>query len=62
VKLYVYSLYDEAVETVKLQDALSASATDSVWILRGIESEARLQNLSQSVRVSTAAEISLALT
>jgi len=36
VTLYVNSLHAEATEVVKLQDALSAPSTLSVWILEKI--------------------------
>jgi hypothetical protein len=50
------------MEAAKLQAALSASSTLSIWILGKIRSEAWLRNFSQSVWISTRAEMSLALT
>jgi len=62
VSLRVDKLYAEAIEAVKILAAFSASSTVSIWIRGGIKSGASLWNHSQSVRVSTRAEMSPSLT
>jgi len=62
VSLRVDKLYAEAIEAVKILAAFSASSTVSIWIRGGIKSGASLWNHSQSVRVSTGAEMSRVLT
>jgi hypothetical protein len=56
VILLVDSLYAEAIETVKLQAALSASYSELICILGEINSEAKLWNRSQSVNLSIGSE------
>jgi hypothetical protein len=55
--LHVENLYAVATEVVKALAAFSASATLSLLNRKGISSEARLRNRSQSEWFSTAAEI-----
>jgi hypothetical protein len=58
--LCVASLYAKATEAVKALAAVSTSSTVSAWSRGWIKLEARLQNRSQSVCVSTYAKLSLA--
>jgi hypothetical protein len=58
----VANLYAEEIVIVKALAAFSTFSTVSIWIRGRIKSGARLRNCSQSVWVSTHAEMSLALT
>jgi hypothetical protein len=49
VSLLVSSLYVKATKAVKSLAGLSVSSPDLIWILGEINSEARLQNRSQSM-------------
>jgi hypothetical protein len=56
VILLVDCLYAEAIKAVKSQAALLASSSELIWILGETNLEAKLQNRSQSVNLSTGFE------
>jgi len=61
VSLHVDIRYAETTQAMTLTAAILDSSTVSVWIRGEIMSEARLRSRSQSVWISTWAEMSLAL-